>query len=265
VECCGGQKFTKDESEANKFSMIDYCSTYMYAIDNETKKMSAIPYAYANDAVTADFANIKPAQMKCEASDTEVDMAVMMEMAKVVCQAMGMFSSDGNQEPAAQAARIKEEGEGDKEAIEKDKDNAQEEKMADESKENPDEEKKEDSKEEDKEKVEMSAKLEDLQTKFTALENECNELKEFKANILEQEKISKVEFALTEVSKTIPKDQIELWRNKVSEFNTIDAWGNALKAFAYNYLVDKNDNKKDGVNRMGLPTPTVTTKKGLWD
>ncbi|MEY2702698.1 MAG: hypothetical protein RLY43_1334, partial [Bacteroidota bacterium] len=97
VECCGGQKFTKDESEVNKFSIVDYCSTYMYAIDNETKKMSAIPYSYSDDSVSADFANIKPAFMKCEASETEVDMSVMMELAKVVCQAMGMFSSDANQ------------------------------------------------------------------------------------------------------------------------------------------------------------------------
>jgi hypothetical protein len=34
-----------------------------------------------------------------------------------------MFSSDSNQEPAAQVARIKEEGEGDTETIEQDKEN----------------------------------------------------------------------------------------------------------------------------------------------
>jgi hypothetical protein len=125
----------------------------------------------------------------------------------------------------------------------------------------------EEKKEEDKEKFEMSAKFEELTTKFTELEKECNELKEFKNNILEQEKASKVEFALNEVAKTMPKDKIEIWRNKVAEFANVDAWANALKADAFNYVVNKGEVKKEGINRIGLPNSVESNKqsKGLWD
>ena len=268
---CGNQKFaTEDNQEMSKYSMLDYCSNFMYAIDNETKKMSAIPYTYSETEeekkVDADFANTKFAMVKCEASDEEVDMAVMMELMTKVCSAFGAkFASDDKEEDKKEEMADKQE-----EKMEEKKEDV-EEKMADDSKEDSKEEEKEDSKEdakedakeeEDKEKQEMSAKFEELNNKLTELENEAKELREFKSNILEQEKQAKIEFSLNEVNDTMPKEKVEEWRNKVNEFDNVDAWSNALKAEAFTFAKGKvNGNVHEGIKRMGLPYSTVEKSK----
>lgn len=262
-ESCGNVKYAKDEQEVAKYSMLDYCESFAYVIDNESKKMFAVPYKYSDEVMEADFANIKHATMKCEASDEEVDMEVMMSMVKAVCSLMeDSFATDDNQEPLGQVARSEKETEDEAETIT--------EEMADEDFESKEEEvveeETEDEEKEDAEKVEMSAKLEEVTNKFAELEKECAELRTFKENIIEQEKASKIEFAINEVSKTMPKDVIENWRKKVVEFASVDAWTNALKADAFNYIKDVVETKNDGFTRMGLPHSNENNKTstGLW-
>lgn len=153
------------------------------------------------------------------------------------------FNTDSNLEPLAIVARSEEETEGDKEIIEE----AKEEKMA-----------KEDL---TKEKEEMAKKFKELTEKFNELEKSNNDLLQFKNNILEQQKIAQIEFSLSEVSDIMPKDAIEEWKNKVSEFSDIQTWSNALQANAFKYVKNNNKQVKENHIKIGLPVTNETKSK----
>ena len=123
------------------------------------------------------------------------------------------------------------------------------------------------------EKQEMMKKYEDLETekqdmsaKFSTLETENSELKIFKANVEEHEKQTKIEFAISEVSDVLNDEQINEWKVKVTEFNTVEEFGNAIKAFAFN-LTKSKKNEKDEMLRMSIPSNKEENKtsNSIWE
>ena len=295
VECCGGQKFAKEENEVQKYTALGFCDKFCYCMDNETAKLSAIPYSEKEDGeVEADFCNGKFAALKFTSVDDEEEMSEMAEDAKAFCVAMGMsFTTDANQEGKAQIARSKKETEDEKETIDENEfakeaddksadmsadtksdeedmaETADEEKKEDpkeEKSETEDEEKKEDQKEKMSEEfAKLEIEVKELNEKISNFQAENEQLREFKANILELERNSQIEAVISEVIETMPANKITEWREKVVEFESVDAWKNALKADAFNYV--KDSGVKENFNRMGLPYGTETKKKSnsIWD
>jgi hypothetical protein len=259
VEYCKGIKYSKEDKEMCKYSVVDYSDTYVYCYDFEDKKMTAIPYEYAEDTIKANVDGKKKAKAKInyeaveDEDETEDDFAVMMSLFESV------FATDANLEPAANVARSKEETEGDTEVVEKDKDVVEEDKNKD----------KEDFEAKIQEiQSEMDNKVKEFEVKIAEFEQENKELKEFKSNILEQEKNTKIEFTANEVLESgMPKEKVDEWKEKVVEFSSVDAWANAVKADAFNY-VKKTGVKNETFTRMGLPYSIDNgkdKKSSLWD
>ncbi len=178
------------------------------------------------------------------------------------------FALDANAEPAAQVARSEEETEGDKEAIEEEKEEFAE---SEDEKEAKEEEKEEEDKEaqmacHSEEMSELKEKFSKLEAEFSVLSEEAKELRAFKENILKQEKLTKVNFTISEVSGIIPKERL----TELAEFSIgapdIDVWVNAVKAEAYTYM-QKQIQNQDGVLRMAMPDQNnkkPEAKKSLW-
>ena len=103
-------------------------------------------------------------------------------------------------------------------------------------------------------------------TKITNLETENTELKEFKSNIEEQDKKTKIDFAISSVSEDLNQEQIDEWRNKISEYDNIELFSNAIKAFAYS-VSKTNKTVDDGIVTASIPFENKNNKKnkGLWD
>ena len=97
------------------------------------------------------------------------------------------------------------------------------------------------------------------------LEKEKTELVTFKENIIQQEKEQKVNFAIESVKESLNEKQVTEWRNKVDEFENVDAFTNAIQAFAFTQV--KNIKKKDDELRIHIPAENTkeVTKKGLWE
>jgi hypothetical protein len=68
------------------------------------------------------------------------------------------------------------------------------------------------------------------------------------------------------VAEDLSQEQIDEWKNKVSEFTSVDEFANALKAFAYENAKNKNKGN-NGTLRMSLPNDPIDddSKKSLWD
>jgi vacuolar-type H+-ATPase subunit I/STV1 len=121
-----------------------------------------------------------------------------------------------------------------------------------------------------KEKV---SELEKEIEKFSTLEEENKTLKEekaklleFKTNVEEQERKSKIEFAINSVADDLTQEQIDEWREKAKEFSNPDDFSNAIKAFAYSVSKSK---KQDGVGSIRVPINVNivddNTNKSLWN
>jgi len=113
---------------------------------------------------------------------------------------------------------------------------------------------------------EISEKFSTLEKDFEALKEENTKLLEFKANVEEQERQSKIEFAINSVADDLTQEQIDEWREKAKEFSNPDDFSNAIKAFAYS--VAKSKNKGDvGSIRVPINIDIVddNTNKSLWD
>ena len=239
-------KFSVEDKESEKFAVLGCSDDYVFAYDNQNKKFAAIPYSFADESFSADFEASKNVKVNYEVSDEEVNMSIFEAMFEALSAKeepkAEEFATDANLEPAAAVERSKEETDGDKEIVDKNKDGVNKAEF-------------------DALSVNMSA----LEAKFAVIEAENTELKTFKENIITQENNKKIDFALSEVSTTMPKEKVEEWAKKVIEFSSVDAWSNALKADAFTYVVNNSDTKK-GFNRMAMPNLIEDKKKkGLWD
>lgn len=189
------------------------------------------------------------------------------------------FSDDENLEIAAQAQRLENEGEGDKEVVEnaEDEEKVEEEEMSEEADEEESEEpemaKDDEEEEEEKEEVNYESKFSELEEKFNALQANFDTLKEerdqlftFKSAVVANERKEKIEFTMLELSKVLPKDILNECKEKAEKCESVDSWANEMKALAFSYVV-KDVKKESGITRMALPTdePKKKETKSLWE
>jgi hypothetical protein len=99
----------------------------------------------------------------------------------------------------------------------------------------------------------MQKMAEEMKAKTDAYMSENQVLKEFKADIESKQFVFEVESTLAEVSKTMPKDEVDKAREDSVNFDidTIDAWRNKTKAIAFGFVGDKK--VEDKPKRIGLP------------
>jgi hypothetical protein len=170
-----------------KYAVRDFCNKYVYARDWEEDTVVAIPYSFSNKTPMMDLASAKYAYMKYvvdeDSEEKEEDIVQMyadQEIAKVKEKLEKEY-----------ADKIKEYT--DKiETLETDnKDNA--EKITNYT----------------TEKVESEKIIKEYSVKVEDLEKENKELKEFKDNVLEQEKQNKIKFAINSVKDALTEEQIK--------------------------------------------------------
>lgn len=169
------------------------------------------------------------------------------------------MSSDDNTETTAKIEINEKEAEQNQELTD--------EKMSDEEK--KEEMAKEENEEDFKTKFEeLYGKYSELEEKFNIMMAENDNLKKFKVDVEEKEKMAKVEYTLHEVMEAgMPEDKAEEFRTKASEFSieNINIWANEVKAEALSFAT-KNETKKTHI-KIGLPFSTSSSEniENRWD
>jgi len=209
---CNDVKYKSGDMEYSKYWMRDYDEDYIYAMDEESNKTVAIPYSIEDGVAKLNLEGIKRAKMTYVIiDDDEYEKDDLMEFVhKVVAEKENVFATEKEQLNNDIAIY--------------------------------------------KEKV---SELEKEIEKFSTLEEENKTLKEenarlleFKANVEEQERQSKIEFAINSVADDLTQEQIDEWREKAKEFSNPDDFSNAIKAFAYSVAKSK---QKGDVGSIRVP------------
>jgi hypothetical protein len=115
---------------------------------------------------------------------------------------------------------------------------------------------------------EMCNKYSELEAKFNVYMAENEELKKFKADIEENEKMAQIEYTATEaLGYGMPKEKVEEFKEKAKEFSleNIHIWKNEVKAETLPFTGKQS--KKEGFTRIGLPFNTTpqTESEDMWD
>jgi hypothetical protein len=225
---CNDVKYKNGDMECSKYWMRDYDEDYIYAMDEELNKTVAIPYSIEDGVAKLDLENVKPARLVYVIVEDDADEKddLMDFVNKKI--------AEKEQEFATEKEQLNSEITTYKEKI--------------------------------AELEEISEKFSTLEKDFEALKEENTKLLEFKTNVEEQERKSKIEFAINSVADDLTQEQIDEWREKAKEFSNPDDFSNAIKAFAYS--VAKSKNKGDvGSIRVPIHTDIVddNTNKSLWD
>jgi len=225
---CNDVKYKSGDMECSKYWMRDYDEDYIYAMDEESNKTVAIPYSIEDGIAKLNLEGVKRAKMTYVIIDDDADEKddLMEFVHKLVAEKEKAFATEKEQLNNDIATY--------------------------------------------KEKV---SELEQEIEKFSTLEEENKTLKEenarlleFKTNVEEQERQSKIEFAINSVADDLTQEQIDEWREKAKEFSNPDDFSNAIKAFAYS--VTKSKQKGDvGSIRVPIHIDIVddNTNKSLWD
>jgi hypothetical protein len=228
---CGSIKYKEGEYEYSRYYMRDYSSEYVYAYDRIDNKVLAIPYSVLDGEFVVDFEQIKSARLAYvleEEGEADFKDALMELLLKLVAEKEMTFNSE-------------------KETLEK-QFNEVKDKFS----------------ELENEKLELNGKLEN----FSNLENEIEALKQFKANVEETEKKNKIEFAIQTVIDDLNQEQVNEWKNKVNEFESVDAFTNAIQSFAYSLTKNKKGKRKEEFDRISLPAvnqESETKSENVWD
>ena len=225
---CYDVKYKNGDMECSKYWMRDYDEDYIYAMDEESNKTVAIPYSIEDGVAKLNLEGVKRAKMTYVIIDDDVDEKddLMDFVNKKI--------TEKEQEFATEKEQLNSEIPTYKEKI--------------------------------AELEEISEKFSTLEKDFEALKEENTKLLEFKTNVEEQERKSKIEFAINSVADDLTQEQIDEWREKAKEFSNPDDFSNAIKAFAYS--VAKSNNKGDvGSIRVPINTDIVddNTNKSLWN
>jgi hypothetical protein len=224
---CGTAKYMDGEYESTRFYMRDYSAEYAFAYDYMSKRMMAIPYSFADGEVTMNFEGAKPARMtyvlENEGEDSVVD-ELMELLSKLMYEKETSFATE-------------------KETLEKELE-ATKEKFA-----------------------EVESKVSTLETEissakesFSALEAENTTLKTFKVDVEKQVRDNEIEFAIREVAEDIGQVNVDEWKGKAETFESVEAFSNALKSFAYELTKGKKKGKKEDkeeFSRISLPSTNV--------
>lgn len=234
-DACRESKYQEEgeDYQYTRFYMRDYDGTYIYAYDYKDDKTCAIPYSISEGKAVVDFDNVKPAKQTWVVTEQEEVNPSLMSFAKEILTKD--FEDLNNKITSFQDQVTTLENE----------------------------------------KTEMEQKFSTLETekeelvaKFSeveALKAENTTLLEFKANVEETERKNKIEFAINSVSEDLTPEQVEEWRNKSVDFSTVEEFGNAIKAFAYEN--SKGKKKDNDVITMSIPVNPIDDKKAksLWE
>lgn len=209
---CNDVKYKNGDIECSKYWMRDYDEDYIYAMDEESNKIVAIPYSIEDGVAKLNLEGVKRAKMTYVIIDDDEDEKddLMEFVHKLVAEKEKAFATEKEQLNNDIATY--------------------------------------------KEKV---SELEKEIEKFSTLEEENKRLKEenarlleFKTNVEEQERKSKIEFAINSVADDLTQEQIDEWREKAKEFKNPDDFSNAIKAFAYSVAKSK---QKGDVGSIRVP------------
>ena len=225
---CNDVKYKNEDMECSKYWMRDYDEDYIYAMDEESNKTVAIPYSIEDGVAKLNLEGVKRAKMTYVIIDDDADEKddLMDFVNKKI--------AEKEQEFATEKEQLNSEITTYKEKI--------------------------------AELEEISEKFSTLEKDFEALKEENTKLLEFKTNVEEQERKSKIEFAINSVADDLTQEQIDEWREKAKEFSNPDDFSNAIKAFAYS--VAKSKNKGDvGSIRIPINIDIVddNKNKSLWN
>jgi len=209
---CNDVKYKNGDMECSKYWMRDYDEDYIYAMDEESNKTVAIPYSIEDGVAKLNLEGVKRAKMTYVIIDDDEDEKddLMDFVNKKIAEKEQEFATEKEQ-LNSEIATYKE-------------------KIA--------------------ELEEISEKFSTLEKDFEALKEENTKLLEFKANVEEQERQSKIEFAINSVADDLTQEQIDEWREKAKEFSNPDDFSNAIKAFAYSVAKSK---QKDGNSPVRVP------------
>lgn len=135
---------------------------------------------------------------------------------------------------------------------------------------NSDDNDKDDDKEEDEkeklscENAKLAEQVAEYEAKFSAMETELKELRKFKADTEENEKMSVVAKTLAEVKDVMTKEDYAKFeeKGKTCAFVDVTAWRNEVLANVTTVLMSEKD-KHESHLRMNMETETKS--KSLWD
>jgi hypothetical protein len=211
-------KYRNGAIESTRFYMRDYTSDYAFAYDYMVNKVVAIPYSFADGEVSMDFENAKSARMTYVIEGEEDGEDVLLELLKkLMSEKEATFAEEKvTLEKCAEDEKVK--------------------------------------------CSEMEAKFSTLEAEMTStketfatLETENTTLKEFKANVEKQAKDNEIEFAIREVADDIGATKVDEWRAKANEYETVEAFSNAIKSFAYEMSKGKKGKaSKEEISRISL-------------
>jgi len=272
---CREAKYQEDGDDYQyiRYYMRDHDADYIYAYDYKEDKTVAIPYSISNGEASCDFENVKPAKQKWVVTESNEGNEGMVEFAKEILSKefadlesqIASFQEKINtlekekSELSAQFSTEKEELVSKISILETEIGTEKSDLLTKFS-------------EIEKEKSSLKEKISELENKkiefaekIKSLESENVELKTFKANVEEQERKTKIDFAINSVSDDLTQDQIDEWRGKVDEFENIEAFSNAIKAFAYSLTKNQKDKDDITIASMALDNKNNSKTKGLWD
>ena len=112
--------------------------------------------------------------------------------------------------------------------------------------------------------AELKEQCNSLKKECEALKEKCAELQKFKDDTESANKTVEVECALNEVSSILPSNEIDEWRNKSTQYNSVDRFKNDLKAFAFDKARTLNCDFSQSM-RNALPIDKSNDDLSTWE
>jgi hypothetical protein len=238
-EICSSEKYEIDGYNYTKYYVSDYDDVYVYAYSRENWNMVAIPYSISEaNEILMNFDLVKEARIRPFVDDEIDDGAIITFVEDIVKENEKQFSDKINNITSEKDALTEEITNLKSKYYSLEKDN----------------------------KI-LTEEKENFSEKITELESETTKLKEFKSNVEEQKKKDEIEFAIQSVSTDLTQEQIDEWREKAKDYENIDEYANAIKAFAFD-VTKKNPDKKSNFSRIHIPdikNEPNKESKNLWD
>lgn len=90
----------------------------------------------------------------------------------------------------------------------------------------------------------LTEKFKALEESYNAKDKEFAELKEYKAKVEEKEKMEYVESLFNKYSKVLNKEEIEIFKSKIDEYENVKEFSRELKSFAADKMIESTSNEK---------------------
>jgi hypothetical protein len=268
-------KYQNGDWEGNKYYVNCYDDVYVYVDDNEdyTKTYRMLYNIIDNIAII----NVE--------SREDVIRGNFIPVVSAKETGEEEMSSDQHTEATAQAEMNENQAEVNKELTEEGKEEMAEGETSDKFMKMPEDDMKMAEKPMMMSEEEMKAKMNEMKSKMDEMQKQMDEmkskmeekmavymdenedLKKFKADIEEKQMMSVIEYTLSEVMESMPKEKMEELREDAKNFSSenVNIWVNKVKAEAFSF--SKGQSNTDGITRIGLPFNNEEKKvsNSLWD